>query len=348
MMIISYIRNHLKMHIMICALFSLLFTMELILNGEMFYGLGLNTAGLKETTYSFGVFNYDKSIATKLIDPGIGYSDVCFALITEDRDLVTYPCGIDNRRLESDTGVPVLQNGQILTSGGFEASVLRDEDGNVRTIDDIEINGVMLKNTGKIEIKNSYYAAKTASLYCNIDTFNEVLSGSGSIVVSYAFDHRLSSGEQKALRNEIGEICGTGFETYSPVTDSEERDSLLSSADRIIFLFLAVLLASICFGRMMRVLIVRRKPEYMIFELCGASRLWIKASAFLHLLLTAVVSSILGIAEYMIIRYYLPDMIIYTRDTAVFWALSYAIYLAAVIIMIICVLISTGRTKYEY
>ena len=50
-----------------------------------------------------------------------------------------------------------------------------------------------------------------------------MLSGSGSIVVSYAFDHRLSSGEQKALRNEIGEICGTGFETYSPVTDSEER-----------------------------------------------------------------------------------------------------------------------------
>ena len=149
MMIISYIRNHLKMHIMICALFSLLFTMELILNGEMFYGLGLNTAGLNETTYSFGVFNYDKSIATKLIDPGIGYSDVCFALITEDRDLVTYPCRIDNRRLESDTGVPVLQNGQILTSGGFEASVLRDEDGNVRTIDDIEINGVMLKTQEK-------------------------------------------------------------------------------------------------------------------------------------------------------------------------------------------------------
>jgi len=346
MLIWPYLRKYIWIHILICALYGLLFFAQLAILGEMFYNKGLNEHSLEETTYSFDVTPDNPEKIRELTAYKDNVRDVCLVVNDESFDIICYPNGVIRDRIDDVTFTYELTPGQVyLTStplitdifnGEYEDYLMNDDFSVTIYDDDYDFNGL-------ISIRNTYIKdAWGICVYMCESDFYKVMARHDKLVIAYTFAERLSRGEEEKMCNYVEEIDPSS--AYNgPIDSSAELRSFADSSN--VFIWITTFLAGLCFGRLMIILISNREPEYKIFELVGAKRRWIEFSRLRYILAVLTVSAAAGGLLYVLVQHLSDNILVYTRNSVVFWCISLLIYYSAAFVAVIFINL-LERIKY--
>ncbi len=346
-MFIAYIRKYILLHSIIAVLFALLFFAEITVMGELFYSNGLNGDTLSDTTYSFIIDKKDFDALESLTEYDSHIRDICLAVEGNYYDIVCYPEGIVPERIQTEDFSYALYPGQIYITDTLNIPDILgidfiDIDDN--KVDNIAINDIGYSYSGSVQVDNSYAqdSWNFAIYMCEKDFYTQ-LTEYDQVTIAFTFFEKLNSDEIQDLITYIDSFAPSSI--FLKEKRSSELSYVLDGTN--VYLWIASFLAALCFGRLITVLIINRKPEYRIFELLGAKKSWIRFSEIKYIFATLTVSAAIGLSVYFVIQKLTDNLLVYTNNSFIFWGCSFLIYYTAAAAAIV-VTIFTERLKHRY
>lgn len=328
-MLLSFIKYHVKSTLLICFVYGLLFFFQLVLTGEAICENGFDHSRIEDTTYTYVLsgFEYDK-IDKLITEKTLNYSDICIISHNGLYDFVSYPQGVDERRLgyrkigtPTEYGIICLSDG-ISSESLFRAEIVDGQLVHLLPRDaDIECNVYEVENKIYIEnkeyrkgqyisIKNTYTEELPPSqLYCSFQTFKDI-APQGIIMVSLSYKKPLGKVELDNLNEKMRTVCNAEYKARQGVVDNDSRNL----ASDIGFVAIMIIIAALCFSSLMLSTLSERNNEYRILHFCGATYSKIETERIKHVSFILLSSICIGSIFFLIIRACVKGFIDYKND----------------------------------
>ncbi len=334
-MVLSYIKYHIRSLVMICFIYGVLFSFQLILVGEAIYENGFDHSRIEDTTYTYVLSNIEYNKIDMIIaDNTLNYSDICVVSHNGLYDIVSYPNGLDERRLGYRKNVTSKEDGIIdLNEGISSESLFRAEnvDGQLVHLiprdDGMECNiyevgrkiiiGDKEYNKGQyITIKNTYTEELPPSqLYCTYRTFKDI-APKGTAMISLAFQKPLNKVELDRVNEKINRACEAEYKARKAVIDNDSRKLV----NDIGFVAIMIIIAALCFSSLMISTLSERDEEYHILHLCGATGSKVETERLKHVMVIMLFSICFGLIVFWTSRSCINGFIDYKNDDYLFYA----------------------------
>ena len=363
-LLLSFIKYHLKSNILICFVYGLLFFFQLVLAGEAICENGFDHSRIEDTTYTYSLteFEYGK-IDDLLKNRTLNYSDICIVAKNGVYDFVSYPRGVDERRLgyrkvstPDEDGIIDLSEG-ISTESLFRAEIV---DGQMLHAiphdDDLDSDIYEVKNKfyigdkeykkGQyISIKNTYEEEMSMSqLYCSYQTFKEI-DPKGKALISFAFRKPLKEDELTKLSNVMSNIGNSNLRVNKHLNDADRRNLVGDFS----FVAIMIIIAMFCFSALMISVLSERNAEYHVLLLCGAKKGKIRLEKAKHVIIILVLSILIGLVVFWIIRSISTGFIDYKNDNALFYTGNLGCFvISALITMCVSAVFDKNRRIYAH
>lgn len=349
-MISAYLRKYKWLHICVCALYALLFFAEITVAGEMFYNKGLNKKSLEELSYSFEIDTTGRSTLDELLSFSDKVGDICLVSKTDVLDIICYPQGVMPDRVKSEDFSYNLQPGQAYMT----ATANIPEQLEIDYFDDVNKAGKQFEYNGNnyslmrfVNIENTYVKREWSfSIFLSYEDFINEVRNEDKIVISYCFENSPDNTELSRLKKFVkSKSPNSIYLEQAPNTD--ELDFILDFSNS--FVWVATFLAALCFARLMIVLLKNRTIEYKIFELLGAKKTWLVCSKITYVFALLSISALTGGILYLIVQKVTDNLLVYTRNSFMFWSSSLLIYyLAAGLAVLFMHIIERVKYGNEY
>lgn len=316
MLSVSYIKEHLALHVIVITLYGLMQFLLILTLGEIVYENGYDKVPVNESTYSFRLYSDDRTSIDPLIDSIKDCSDICVACEGDGYTLVSFATGISSDRTGGAT-VSEISTDEIRYNNTQGLVTLSGE-----MYDPIKntvvINGKEFRCGGELNIQIRLPSDEELIFYVDYDSFWEI-SDQDSIVLSVLYDRRLSDWELSDLEQKVtssGIIAALYSPEYEPVINK-----MLSSGE-VRLSYMVLFLACLCSGGILVMLIENRRDEYRVMRLCGASRFRITVFRLEYILLILSISSVAGLGMYQIVRGSTSGLIMHTDHSLLIYGMS--------------------------
>ncbi len=324
MLLLSYVKKHLFLHVVSFVMYGALFFLMLLVIGEIIYENGYDHLSVEDTTYTFRLYTNDRQKTESIIKSIDNYSDILVASENEDYILVSFLTQVSNER--TDDMVPSLHvnpgeiayNSQLYFYDVFDEAI--DSNNNAVLLGDQEFEIVGRQSLG-LYLPVELWKV----LYLNSEDFWNMAS-SDNILLSIYKDERMSDSELEVLNNLFADNDITSV-NYLP--DRKTSASRIISSDEVRLIYIMVLLSCLCYARLMLMLIVNRSDEYRIMRYCGANKIRVARYIFNHVLFVLILSAFCGTVLYWVIAAFSSDLFSYGGSAFAFYLLVLAGYLAA-------------------
>lgn len=325
-MLLSYIKKHIFLHIVLFALYSALFFLMLIVIGEIIYENGYDRLSVKDTTYTFRLYTDDRQKIESVLKSVEDYSDICIVSEEDNYEIVSFYTPVSSLR-NSTTDFGEIHPGEIAcNSDMFFYDTFGDEidlEENTLLLGDRKYNIVGIKN-----IPLHLPIDLSQILYFNADDFWDLRS-SDNILLSIYKENRMNDEELESIKKAISD---NGITSASYMPDRITFTSKVLNSDEVRLIYIMALLTCICFSRLLLILVDNRKEEYMIMRYCGAPKRAIVRYVLDHVLFVLIGSAFLGLLFYWAARMLFNDFIVYRPGSIVFYLLLFAGYFSASLI----------------
>ena len=326
MLLLSYIKKHILLHIASFAMYSILLFILLLVIGEIIYDNGYDRLSVEDTTYTFRIYTDDRSKVDSIVQSIDDYSDILVASEENDYVLVSFLTPISENR---NIGMPitVVNKNEIayLSTVFFYDNFI---DINSPDVNSVVVGDKEFEVIGQQNIQLCLPVETVEVLCLNMDDFWDV-ARSDSILLSIYKDERMSDGELDALNKSF---VDNGITAVKYLPDRISSASKVMNSDEVRLIYIMAILSCLCFARLTLMLVVNRREEYRIMRYCGASKMIIARYILDHVMFVLTVSVLCGSVLYWVFAAFSKDLFSYGGSAFAFYLLVLAGYLAAVLV----------------
>lgn len=341
MLLLSYVRKHILLHIAAFAMYSSLFFIMLLVIGEIIYDNGYDRLSVEDTTYTFRIYTDDSSKVDSIVRSIDDYSDILVASEENDYVLVSFLTPISENR---NIGMPitVVNKNEIayLSTVYFYDNFIDIDSPNINYV---VVGGKELEVVGQQNIQLCLPVDIVKIMCVSTEDFWDVAK-SDSILLSVYKDERMSDSELEVLNRTFAD---NGITAVNYLPDRITSASKVINSDAVRLIYIIVILSCLCFARLTLMLVANRNEEYRIMRYCGASKMIIARHILNHVMFVFAVSALGGSILYWVIAAFSTDLFSYSDSAFAFYLLVLAGYLVAALVTSgLCILAKAAKDGY--